>query len=185
MERKIISLDFDDVLWDIQKGVNVYLTEKYGFAPKKEEIPTWEYLLETFPDITNAWGDWFYYSQGAALEGSQEFISNLSDLVGKDSIQIVTASYPTIIEEKNKLIFDLFGIKSENVIHTKDKYLVTKGTILVDDACHNILKHVNNNNDLGILVDFNYGWNQIPIEVENGNIFRAKSYEDILSLLQS
>lgn len=183
--KKIISIDFDDVLWDIQKGTSIFLKERYGYAPKKDEIPTWAFLVEEFPDVITAWSDWKYYGQGGIIDGSVEFINNLKEMVGKNSIQIVTASFPEIIDKKNELILDIFNIEKVNIIHTRDKHLFTTGTTLIDDAMHNILKHVDHNNDLGILVDFGYGWNQEPIELDNGNIFRAKSYKDILNLIQS
>ncbi len=39
------------------------------------------------------------------------------------------------------------------VVHTKD-------SILIDDAIHNIQGHIENNNNIGLLVDYGYGWNQ-------------------------
>lgn len=175
-----ISLDFDDVLNRIHLCTNAYLKEHYGVEVDPKDIPTWSYLVDTYPKIVNAWGDFNYYGLSQPIEGSVNFVDTLKKLFGAHNIQIVTNTYPSIIIEKTNMIHKIYGV--ETIFHTSEKHKYTKGTILIDDAIHNIESHIKTNSP-GILFDLGYGWNQDKIEDRHDNVYRANSYNDVLSIL--
>ena len=175
-----ISLDFDDVLNKIHVCTNAYLKEHYGVEINPKDIPTWAYLVERYPKIINAWGDFNYYGLSTPIEGSINFVETLKKIFGAHNIQIVTNTYPSIIIEKTKMIHQIYGV--EQIFHTSEKYKYTKGTILIDDALHNIEAHIKTDSP-GIIFDLGYGWNQEKMEEQHENVYRAKSYNDVLKIL--
>lgn len=177
-----ISLDFDETIWNLHNATEVFLKETYGIQSlRKEDISYWEYLTDNFPRIKECWGDFNHYSKGSPIEGSLEFLKELKKLVHVDDIQIVTATYPQIIEDKTSLIKEIF--KLDNIIHTSNKAEFSKDSILIDDGLHNIISHRDSNDGISIIFDLNYGWNQDIIE-DNKKTFRAKSYKDVLDIIK-
>lgn len=178
----VISLDFDETLWDLHEASLSFIKEHYGVKSlSQKDITYWEYLTDNFPRIRECWGDFQLYSKGKPIEGSIEFMKNLKKIVHRDDIQIVTASFPDIIEGKTELIKSLFDI--DNIIHTSNKSEFTKNSILIDDGLHNIVSHRDVNDGISIIFDLGYGWNQNKIE-DNEKIFRANSYDNVLDIIR-
>lgn len=173
---KKISLDFDEVLYNLSLASSKFIREVYGAELDNSKVTYWEYLTDHFPRIKEAWGDFSLYSQGEIFKDAPDFVRELQK---KYEVQIVTSSYPGIISQKDEMIQDVFRV---NVIHTHQKDKVTQNSLLIDDGLHNITAHINAGNGKAIIFDKGYGWNQAKLE--NGeDIFRAKSYEDILRIL--
>jgi len=170
---KEISIDFDNVLYNLE-GVNLAEVKRiYGKEISTEEIEYWDYYYDHYPEVTKIWKDLKKYSNGNFFEKDKEFIENLKQ-IGLN-IQIVTASAAEIEKEKDQMIFERYG--DIKVIHTKEKHLVTKNSILIDDAPHNILRHIEENNLPGILVDRGYGWSKNT--KEDSLIHRLSNFNDI------
>jgi hypothetical protein len=178
-----VSLDFDEKLWDLHSATAPFIKKIYGVEVNKEDISYWEYMTDRFPRIKEAWGSWEVYKNGKPIEGSIDFVEILKYIFGEDRIQIVTATFPQIAKEKDELIKSIYKI--DKIIHTSTKYEFTKNSILMDDGLHNIIGHVANNDCPGIIFDRNYGWNQEKIEESTANVYRAKSYSSVISILNS
>lgn len=178
---KKISLDFDEVIYNLRELTHNFVYKHYSVLPETNNIG-FGYYTDNFPLIYNCWGTEEEYSKGNLIQGAKEFVNELISIYSIDSIQIVTNSFDGVIDYKNNLIKELFG--DIKVIHTKNKSLVTTGTILIDDALHNIEEHITNNiNDYGIIFDLNYNWNQEKLEDKYNNIYRATSYDEVISLI--
>lgn len=151
----IISLDWDDVMYHLMQKNIEFVEKEYGVKDVHLEITDYYYLYRTYPKIADElWNHPENYITGELVEGAKEFYQELVDLVGEDKIQIVTSSMENVIEAKNKMIKEKFGINCK-VIHSifgkHKKHEFTKGTILVDDHIQNIKDHEEFNNDVGIV----------------------------------
>ena len=179
---KLISLDFDGVGWELDKVMSTMVKEDYGVNYKTTDVTHWAYFYEKYPKSTRCWYDWELYKEAGFIDGFLDFLEELKSIYGAKSIQFVTSSPESIQTEKTKMMLNLLGI---DVIHvTKDKKSVyTKGTILIDDASHNIIDHLENTRKHGILFDLNgeYGWNQDFYECERTT--RATNYKEVLLCL--
>ena len=182
--KKLISLDFDGPIWNLEAIHKEHILEHYGIHYDSRDVTHWEYLYENYPSITKCWTHWAEYSRAPFVEGALEFIAELKKRYGADALQIVTSTPESIQEEKTQMIFETLGI---DVIHvTKErKSLYTKGTILIDDAIHNIIDHLKHTSDSAILFDLNgaFGWNQKFYLCDRTT--RAKSYKEILQWLEN
>lgn len=112
----LISLEFDDVLYDLQSLADEYC-------------------------------------KGELLPGALGFYQELIDTFGENNIQIVTNSCPDVVIAKTQMIRN-FGINCL-IIHDKDKYKHTSGTILIDNYYINIQEHINKTDGCGILANIN------------------------------
>ena len=179
-----ISLDFDSVLWDWHKNINIFLIENNIKELNSLDITHWDYIIENHPNAKITWESWEHYIKSGPIQSSIEFVKILKRIFN-GKIQIVTASHNNLIENKDKMIQEIYNI--ENIIHTSTKSIYTKNSILIDDAIHNINSHTKTNiKDYGILFDLNgnYGWNKENIENNNFKISRITNYEDIFKYLK-
>lgn len=178
---KILSIDFDEVLYNLSDVTNNFILETYGEVTHPDLIG-WEYFNDNFPlVVSECWNNEHVYSKGELIDGAENFMLELINLYSVDNLQIVTNSLPNVVNFKNKFIKDKFG--NIDVIHTKEKWKYTKDTILIDDAIHNVIDHSEINNCESILFDKDgkYVWNHV--DIDNRLITRLKSYEDILYFL--
>jgi len=172
-----LSLDFDSIFWDWMKNVNIFMAENNLSQIDSMEVTNWNYIIDNFPDASITWENWQHYVKSGPIDGAIEFAFILNKIFG-DRIQVVTASHDSFTDEKDKLIKEVFGFKK--IIHTFHKSEHTKNTILIDDAVHNIKCHAETHkDDVGLLFDNRYGWNQEKIEDIYDNVYRLTSYEDI------
>jgi hypothetical protein len=172
----MISLDFDSVLYGLDTIAIEFIKKEYGVRLTPMDINNWDFFKK-YPKVYTVFSNWELYKEAKLIDGAQEFFQTVVKNYGKENIQIVTSSPETIITDKNIMIENLFSF--DNVIHSYNKSKHTKGTILVDDALHNIECHVNTNNNHGLLFDLGYGWNQLKLE-NHPLVKRVKSYEETL-----
>jgi len=180
---KVISLDFDGPIFNLEHLHAEHILQNYDKKYHSSEVTHWEYLYENYPTITECWTNWDNYKKAPFVDGALEFIEELKKRYGVSALQIVTSSPVSIQEEKTKMITDILGI---DVIHvTKEaKSIYTKGTILIDDATHNIVDHLENTSDFGILFDLDgqFGWNKEFIPCERSA--RNETYDEVLQCLE-
>lgn len=71
-----------------------------------------------------------------------------------------------------------------SIIHTNEKHLHTRNTILVDDSPKNIIQHIEKNIVPGIVFDLGYGWNK-DLKEDNKLIFRGNSYNETFDIISN
>lgn len=172
--KKKISVDFDNVLYNLEELNVKSVKEIYGVQISTIDILNWDFYPDNYPKITEIWGDWSRYSKGNFFSGDKLFIDYLKE---KYEVQIVTASYDSITKEKDKMIYERYG--DLKIIHSGKncKSIFTKKSCLIDDGLHNIKAHIEKNNMPSIIVDIDYGWNQ---GFESSLTYRASSFESII-----
>jgi len=169
-----LSVDFDNIVFDLE-GRNIKeVKDIYDYDLKTREIAYWDYYYDHFPEVTKIWFDFAKYSQGKFFEGDIKFIQALKD-TGLE-VQIVTASAESISEEKDLMIYERYG--DIRVIHTKHKSEVTGNSILIDDGPHNIDCHIETHKLPAIIMDRDYGWSK---NYTNELVTKVKNYEETLS----
>lgn len=180
-----ICLDFDDVLYNLTKINIEYIQNKYNIKLDPLSIDRFSYYIDEGYEsiIENVWNNKDYYITSDLYENAKDFYDELVKNYGIENIKIVTTSLPLIIENKDKMIRDRFNIDCE-IIHTKEKHLYTQNSILVDDSPNNIIKHIENNNVPGIILDLGYGWNK-SLKEDNNLIYRANSYSETLKIIDN
>lgn len=182
---KKISLDWDDVLYNLTSLTIDYMKKRYNIEITTNEMNTFNFFESNYSDIIeDLFNNPEEYSKSDLLKGANYFYYDLANLVHEDNIQIVTASMPNVIPFKEKYIWDILGWKCK-IIHSNEKYKHTKGTILIDDAPKNILFHVDKNKNSGIIFDLdsNYGWNK-NLKENNTTIFKATNYNETLEIVK-
>lgn len=176
-----ISIDFDEVLYNLNEATQKFLEKTYNETVDRKNITYWSYLCDNFPKIVECWSKFEHYSQGNFFDGAQDFMSELRK---KYDVTIVTSTPVTIENEKDEMIKDYLG--DVNIIHASNKHIHTKGSTLIDDGPHNIIGHYEKNEgDVAIIFDLDgeYGWNK-DVQ-ENDRILRATSYEDVLKIIHN
>lgn len=169
-----IYIDFDNVLWDMDKIHHDFIKEHYGVTLHPENILYYNYVLDSFPKIKEAWETWEIYSQGGWYDGAVEFIHLLKEVA--QEVVILTTTPEPIKKKKEKMIKDVLGVE---VIHSSSKFIYIDG-ILIDDAVHHIKSH-KECGGRGIIYDRDgrYGWNKSF----DGN--RATNYDEVVDILIS
>lgn len=172
-----ILVDIDNVIYDLESVNLAFIKQTYGVQLTSRDVKTWDFYMKDFPDITKVWGDFQLYSQGQFFDGANQFLQDLQLIA---PVKIITASYDSIIEEKDKFLQDNLVLNNIEIIHAKNKSLFTSKGVLIDDAPHNIFDHTQKNNQPGLLFDLNggYGWGKnIPL---HHLIKRVRNYEEVL-----
>lgn len=172
-----ILVDIDNVIYDLESVNLAFIKQTYGVQLTSRDVKTWDFYMKDFPDIAKVWGDFQLYSQGKFFDGANQFLQDLQSIA---PVKIITASYDSIVEEKDKFLQDNLVLKNIEIIHAKNKSLFTGNGVLIDDAPHNIFDHTQKNNKPGLLFDLNgsYGWGKdIPL---HHLIKRVRSYEEVL-----
>jgi 5'(3')-deoxyribonucleotidase len=155
MNRLKLSIDVDDTLYNLTAGNLAVVKELYGDIVTPDMVNSWDYYHVNYPLVLNLWSDWNQYSKLPFFEGDVDFINQLRT---EFDIQLVTVSFPEIEVQKDAFLKDRYG--DIKIIHTREKSLVTVGSVLIDDAVHNIDCHVRTNSMPAIIMDRSYGWNQ-------------------------
>lgn len=177
---KIISLDFDNVLYDLETLNTKEVKRIYGVDISPNDIDYWDFYPDKYPEVMKAWGDWNIYSQATFFEGDIDFVNYLREKY--DDVQIVTASYASIEDKKDEMILSRYG--DIKIVHTgkNSKATFTRDSILVDDGLHNIKDHIVRNNMPAVIVDRGYGWNKnYSCDMSS----RAHCFETILKAIHS
>jgi len=175
---KIISLDWDNVIYNLEQVNLDFVKEVYGVSEESVNIKTWSCYVDKYPEITSVWGDFSKYSRGELIPGAINFVKELKNR--GYIVQIITHSYESIIAEKE--LWMKINFPDIKIIHAKDKFLYSQNSILIDDAQHNVEQHLEYNKIKGesILFDYNgnYGW------AKGYKGHKAQSYEKALSIIE-
>lgn len=177
-----VSLDFDDVLYDLNKLNLEFIKNKYGVSLNKKDISSWDFFIDNGYNkiVDEIWNNSENYFKSNLIDGAKGFYNRLVKEYGIDNIQIITHSFDNTKKLKDDFIKKLgFHCK---VIHAKDKFIYTKDTVLIDDNPINIEKHIRINGDKGIVFDLDYGWNQ-DFKEDYLYSFRVKSYDQLFDTI--
>ncbi len=183
--NKIVSLDFDDVLYDLMSLNKKFIKDTYNIDIIDSDITSFSSIYEKYPDILNGlWNDPNLYITGDLVNGAKDFYNKIVKLLGEDKIQIVTNSFPDIIDNKNHMIKHRFGINCDVIHCSKDnpKHLHTKGTILVDDHHGNLIPHNDLNSGYSILFNHNKLKYAKDIELDK-NVIYAETFSEVLAII--
>lgn len=152
---KLISLDFDDCLYDLMALNIKYVEDNFGIPNIHNKITSYYEIYNTYPSIgIDLWNNPDKYIQGKLVDNAYEFYSKLVKEYGVESIQIVTSSMENIIDVKNDMIKNRFGIDCDikhSIFNKVEKHTLTNGTLLIDDHIGNIVNHLTNNSGQGII----------------------------------
>ncbi len=173
-----ILIDLDNVIYDLESVNLQFIKDTYGVELTSRDITTWDFYLKDYPEIKKVWGEFQRYSQGKFFEGANDLLKDLQSIA---PVKIITASYDSIIEEKEIFLQENLYLDNIDIIHAKQKYLFTKKAVLIDDAPGNIFDHTQINNKPGLLFDLNgnYGWGKdIPL---HRLIKRVRNYDEVLN----
>lgn len=177
-----VSLDLDNLLYYLEEVNLNFVKNEYGVTLASKDINCWNYYLKNFPRVKEVWTEWEKYSKGRFFNEAKGFIRDLKKIT---KVKIVTASFPEIIPFKDQFIMESLEDYDIEIIHTTDKSIVTKNSILIDDAAHNIDEHVKANSCPGLLFDYNntYGWSK---DYEGHELVeRVYSHEEALIKVES
>lgn len=180
-----ISLDFDDVMYNLTKINLEFIDREYGIKLDPLKIDKFSYYIDEGYKkiIEGVWNNKDVYITSELYNEAKEFYIKLIEKYGRNNIQIVTTSLPNIILNKNKMIKERFEIDC-SIIHTNEKYLHTRNTILVDDSPKNIIQHIEKNIVPGIVFNLGYGWNK-DLKEDNKLIFRGNSYNETFDIISN
>ena len=183
---KIISLDFDDCMYDLMELNINYVEYAHGLPNIDSQIESYYWLYQNFPDIGNVlWNNVDHYTQGKLVPGAKEFYDKLVSLVGEDKIQIVTSSMPDVIEEKNQMIKS-FGFNCDvvhSIFNVYPKYHFTKNTILIEDHMGNVRDHILYNQCYGIV--FNHRkLNYIRTQAIDEFTYYAETFDELFKIIE-
>lgn len=179
----IISLDWDDVMYHLMQKNIEFIEKEYGVKDVHLEITDYYYLYRTYPKIADElWNHPENYITGELVDGAKEFYQELVNLVSEDRIQIVTSSMENVIELKDKMIRERFGINCK-IIHSifgkHKKYEFTKDTLLIDDFVGNIKEHYIHNLNYGIV--FNHmNLDYIKKESEDEDLLHVTTFKEVI-----
>lgn len=179
----IISLDWDDVMYHLMQKNIEFVEKEYGVKDVHNEITDYYYLYRTYPKIADElWNHPENYISGELVNGAKEFYQELVNLVGEDKIQIVTSSMENVIELKDKMLKERFGINCK-IVHSifgkHKKYEFTKDTLLIDDFVGNIREHYIHNLNYGIV--FNHmNLDYIKKESEEEGLLHVTTFEEVI-----
>lgn len=180
-----ISLDFDDVMYNLTKINLEFIEREYGIKLDPLKINRFSYYIDEGYKkiIEGVWNNKDVYITSELYNEAKEFYIKLIEKYGRNNVQIVTTSLPNIIPNKNKMIKERFEIDC-SIIHTNEKHLHTRNTILVDDSPKNIIQHIEKNIVPGIVFDLGYGWNK-DLKEDNKLIFRGNSYNETFDIISN
>lgn len=185
----VITLDLDDVIYDLMKRNISFVEEVYGVKDVHLEITDYYYLYRTYPRIAEElWNHPENYISSELIEGAIEFYNELVELVGgEDRIQIVTSSMENVIPLKNRMIKETFGFNCK-VIHSifgkYEKHIFTKGTFLIEDHVGNLKDHTTRNQCGGVI--FNHmKLSYIEVLCKQEGFEHVTTYKEVLESVKS
>lgn len=179
----IISLDWDDVMYHLMQKNIEFVEKEYGVKDVHKEITDYYYLYRTYPKIADElWNHPENYISGELIDGAIEFYQELVKLVGEDKIQIVTSSMENVIELKDNMLRERFGINCK-IVHSifgkHKKHEFTKHTLLIDDFVGNIREHYFINSNFGIV--FNHmNLEYIKKESEEEGFIHVTTFKEVI-----
>lgn len=185
-----IYLDYDSTLVNTAEVYLRKVNEKYKVSHTLSDMTHYSFMIDKYGDESSFWKVAGFYSEVFPYNKSQWFVQQLKRLVGPKNVFIITASPRNMRDEKSKHIKYFYDIPNTQVYHEHEKYKFTHDGVLVDDNREQIIEHVMNTTQDGILFkEGTYGWNVLSDEekelhVENGKIVLAHTYSDVLTYVK-
>lgn len=170
-----ITFDVDSVLLKTEERVLEEIYKIYGVNLNLKDVSYWNFYKDKYPLVLNFYNDKDFYKYIDKIENMDLVLDKLIKKYGYNNIQLVTSSNEILKNQKeealNRHFNNVQNFNKLNIIHVgfydedeinlgHEKHFYTKDSILIDDAIHNIQGHIENNNNIGLLVDYGYGWNQ-------------------------
>jgi hypothetical protein len=152
--------DFDDFLVGLNPIMIDWAKAEYGKTITLEQISHFDWWLEQFGnEFSRFWKTPSLYGKIKPLPGAVWFIKESINLLGRENVVIATVTHPAVVEIKEALSLEFFGIKPHQMNSHAEKHLITNGP-LTDDFPLNISRHIQHQNKPGILFNMNgrYGW---------------------------
>jgi len=188
-KEKLFCIDVDDVLlnttsyWMHLLNNDTEFIDKLKKANKYpisvDDITTWDYMGTLLGDnVFKYHHDGSIYNEYTLVPYAYEFIKKLIDKIGLERILFVTASEGSNESIKDKILMKEFGIPTDNIIHSSNKYEYYKNNIFLDDGFHNFDNLLDCIETIPILL--NRPWNE---QCDGLNVNRIASLKDISDLL--
>ena len=182
IKMKKIFIDYDTTLVDFQDVMTHQINqiENTNFSSLElsrgyhDEIKMRNKHIFTHQNI---------YEDIVPFEGAIEFLIDIKSkgydiiLITANMSELQKTSKEIHIEKYFKGIFD-------DIIHTEDKYKYTKESILIDDSYANITKHIQANDQIGILFNLNKQYiitDKLDLHIDK--LHHIDSFEGIYPLL--
>jgi len=195
-EDVVFCLDVDDVLLNLTSEWNTLinkdeeciaiLKEKNMYPLKEEDWKHWNFITDTLG--TDLPFKFFHedskekvYQDINVCDGSIKFVQTIMEVIGEHRLRLITHTTGATEELKNNLLLEYFGIKSENIIHTKDKKEHYQYNIALDDYIGN-LHELKDCEDTICLLKTHHMNKDINVDFM-GNINRIDSLDELTNLL--
>ena len=139
MNKLIISLDYDDVLFPFVETLLIELNKKHNLDIKLNDLKTWK-LVESIPlteeqIFSPIFNDKFWKTMKPYDEAIW-FVNQL--LADGHEVQVVTASFFQCVKPKIERLIECFPLTyADVIISSKKQRIITD--YLVDDAIHNLI----------------------------------------------
>ncbi len=183
----IVLLDCDGVKADFLRCALRVANEISGKNIKPEDIKNWDMFDAIGKEHQKACYDEFNKPGFCAglhpYEGAVEGVRRLQEVA---SVFVVTSpmySAPHWMWERTQWLFQHFGIKSKNVIHCSQKWLI-QGDVFVDDKLEHVLEWVAHNEDgCGVIWDQPYNRSTAHLDPKAlDHTYRMNSWETLIDM---
>lgn len=177
LKSKIISIDYDEVLFPFLEPLLKELNETHNLNAKVTDIKGWNiesYLPLTRTQVFAPTHNDNFWKRIQPKEDAVWFV----DKIIKDGcdIQVVTSSFYKNVKPKIERLLKCFPLEWKNVIITSNKQRIITD-VLIDDAPHNL----RGGNYIKFLIDMPH--NQIDLDKEN-EMIRVNNLREVYELLQ-
>ena len=188
VKKKLINIDFDGPLYDLQSVQNEFLLQETGVLVKPEDVQTWDYYIDNHPRIFEVWSNFEHYSKGSLIQGARKFFDDLMKIPGItiDDVCILTHTRGDMDDKKDELIRRLLPDHKVDIyhVHAKDKQDIVGTNFIVDDY-DDTIKRCSENGATCSLFDGNiYHYSEKGIENSLNNVTRAMSHDDVIHSIE-
>jgi FMN phosphatase YigB (HAD superfamily) len=173
-----IFIDYDSTLVDFQDVMTRQINQRENTTYTSYDMSR-GYYIEVKKRNKDLFTDLNIYEEVKPLEGAIKFLDDIKEL--EYEIVLITANSSDKQKAfKEKHIEQYFENSFDDIIHTSDKFKYTKDSILIDDSYANILEHIQHNNAIGVL--FNYEKNYIntkQLDLNISNLYHMDSFDEV------
>jgi uncharacterized HAD superfamily protein len=186
LEKPLIAIDLDDVIFDCNGTLKVILVKEFSFAG------TYSEFIKLNPDMVGVAFEFLYgkYHQGSlSAEGAFEALSSIaafykmtvitsrSEAVREQTIKWLESNFPGLFKE---VYFTNSFLAAESMVRIEKHEICSNlGIRTIIEDSHEVAVNAASNNMNVLLID--RPWNQeVP---QHPNIYRAKNWKDVYELL--
>jgi FMN phosphatase YigB (HAD superfamily) len=177
-----IFIDYDSTLVDFQDVMTRQINQRENTTYTSYDMSR-GYYTEVKKRNKDLFTDLNIYEEVKPLDGAIKFLDDIKEL--EYEIVLITANSSNKQKAfKEKHIEKYFQSSFDDIIHTSDKFKYTKDSILIDDSYENIINHINYNNSIGVL--FNYEKNYIntkQLDLNIANLYHMDSFDEVYSFI--